>query len=345
MGDFLDQANHPTTIYIINTLNKIRERRLDTNWTALTPGVDCGMSVRQALHQFQSFAGISSTGFYDYKTEQTLLKYSQDITYGMNVYEEYFVYNYERIYPVASMLASVVSTLASYGEELDYKMLAKHQAELDDLQREIKKLMQDLEKLDGQLTEGPRRLDNSIIWEQVDTKKGQARRRSLPTPSQQEEVINNAGKAVLKQQSRAGAKFDSIARSPILKKLGGVGTALQAYDLLKELCKFDHTDAGRERLVDYMGSFCNGLIVGAATGAVAGAVGGIPGIVIGVTVAVLDFTLVAVTGKSIGDYMFAVEKWIGVQILTPVTEKAQPVFEFVLDDMTSGMFSTLGLPF
>ena len=43
--------------------------------------------------------------------------------------------------------------------------------------------------------------------------------------------------------------------------------------------------------------------------------------------------------------MFAVEKWIGVQILTPVTEKAQPVFEFVLDDMTSGMFSTLGLPF
>ena len=81
MGDFLDQANHPTTIYIINTLNKIRERRLDTNWTALTPGVDCGMSVRQALHQFQSFAGISSTGFYDYKTDSVEIQSGHHLRY------------------------------------------------------------------------------------------------------------------------------------------------------------------------------------------------------------------------------------------------------------------------
>lgn len=346
MGDFLDQANHPTTIYIVNTLNKIRERRMDTNWTTLTAGVDCGMVVREALRQFQSFAGLSPSGNYDFTTEQTLLKYSQDITYGMDPVEEYFIYNYERIYPVANMLSSIVGTLASYGDDLTVEMINKHQADLNELQLEMKKIMEDIEKLQSKSIDSPGRIDDSPIWNQVDTAKGQARRRSLPPPEQREQLINNAGKTVVKRQGKAGNTFKSAVRAgtPVLNRLGAVGTALQAYDLMKELCKFDHTDAGRERLADYLGAFCNGLVVGAATGAVAGAVGGIPGVVIGVAVAVFDFVLVATTGKSIANYMFEAEKWIGVQILTPVADKAQPAFRYVLDDMTNGAFSQLGLP-
>ena len=220
MGDFLDQANHPTTIYIVNTLNKIRERRMDTNWTTLTAGVDCGMVVREALRQFQSFAGLSPSGNYDFTTEQTLLKYSQDITYGMDPVEEYFIYNYERIYPVANMLSSIVGTLASYGDDLTVEMINKHQADLNELQLEMKKIMEDIEKLQSKSIDSPGRIDDSPIWNQVDTAKGQARRRSLPPPEQREQLINNAGKTVVKRQGKAGNTFKSAVRAgtPVLNR-------------------------------------------------------------------------------------------------------------------------------
>jgi hypothetical protein len=41
----------------------------------------------------------------------------------MDPVEECFIYNDERIYPVANMLSSIVGTLVSYGDDLTVEMI------------------------------------------------------------------------------------------------------------------------------------------------------------------------------------------------------------------------------
>lgn len=358
MEDYFDNPNHPVVLYIVKTLNKVHDARISASWVKLTPTVDCGQILREALRQFQTSFGLSPTGQYDIATEQLLLKLNQDISYGMvpvekamlddkkpgqaitaglNEDELFILRHIDKFAAVASDIASIIGQTAvysSYPLAQVAEELALYQSRLQFANKLVQEMVKDM-------SEGK---PINPIWRGVDPKAAQAHRRRPNLQKVDETIKVTAKKTRYGAPSKASVSLRASRVSAVLKKAGLVGYGLQAACVLYHGMQLANADASTERqksddFINSLGGFYGTVASGVATGAVAGSFGGLVGMAIAIAVAVLDVVLVAATGKSIGDYLFEMAKYLGGDIYE---KQMKPLAHDMVRFNTGGLFDAFG---
>lgn len=366
MNDFLDQPNHPTTLFIVNHLNRIRLNRLTPQWPQLVPGSSCGSELRDALREFQKAHGLSPTGFYDWQTERMLFNYVQDISYGTNNVEkklldemegkgylrqgmdadEIFILQHkDEFISIGSDMASIIESGTNAMEEYAKhnkkvnadaakaraaQALAQREAAAKAAQARMDKLLKAMREFTPP--------DDSPIWKQVD--RTNVKPRTRPNSANLQKDIAELGKKVGKGEV-AKTTASSVSKGSkilgILKHAGVAGYVLQVTGLAIDYSVYANADPinkdqAKRDFMDAVGSCMCGIMASAALGAI----GGVPGIIAGIVYAVVDLVVLGITGKSLSTHFWEFSN-----------ECIQKAFKPLAYDMVNwnsgGLFSQLGL--